>query len=44
MLTLQNEPPTLELCGDLNNDDYRKYSRGFRKIVELCLQKDANAR
>ncbi|XP_062517658.1 serine/threonine-protein kinase OSR1-like [Corticium candelabrum] len=44
MLTLQNDPPTLELCGDLNHDDYKKYSKMFRKFVDSCLQKDADAR
>jgi serine/threonine-protein kinase OSR1/STK39 len=44
MLTLQNDPPTLELCGDLNHEDYRKYSKMFRKFVDICLQKNAQSR
>ena len=41
MLTLENPPPTLETCGDLNGDDYRKnYSKSFQKMVEKCLQRD----
>ncbi|XP_065839626.1 serine/threonine-protein kinase OSR1-like [Oscarella lobularis] len=39
MLTLENDPPTLELCGDLFHDDYKKYSKSLRKFIEACLQK-----
>ena len=41
MLTLENPPPTLETCGDLNGDEYKKnYSKSFQKMVEKCLQRD----
>ena len=45
MLTLENPPPTLETCGDLSGDDYRKnYSKSFQKLVEKCLQRDPEKR
>ena len=45
MLTLENPPPTLETCGDLNGVDYRKnYSKAFQKMVEKCLQRDPEKR
>ena len=45
MVTLENPPPTLETCGELNGDDYtKKYSKTFRKMVEKCLQKDPEKR
>ena len=41
MLTMENPPPTLDTCCELNNEDYRKnYSKSFQKMVEKCLQKD----
>ena len=45
MLTLENPPPSLETCGDLNGVDYRKnYSKSFQKMVEKCLQRDPEKR
>ena len=44
MLTLQNDPPTLETISDSKNDDYRRYSRPFRRMISLCLQKEPRQR
>ena len=45
ILTLDNPPPTLEFCGELNGEDYKKYySSKFQKMIEKCLQKDPNNR
>nr|XP_041630636.1 serine/threonine-protein kinase OSR1-like [Drosophila kikkawai] len=39
MLTLQNEPPTLDTAA-LNQDQYKAYGKTFRKMIAECLQKD----
>ena len=45
MLTLENPPPTLETCGEISGEDYRKnYSKHFQKMVEKCLQKNPEHR
>ena len=45
MLTMENPSPTLETCGDLNGDDYRKnYSKSFQKFVDKCLLRDPEKR
>ena len=44
MLTLQNDPPTLETVSDSKKDDYRRYSRPFRQMISLCLQKEPRQR
>ena len=45
MLTMENPSPTLETCGDLNGDDYRKnYSKSFQKFVEKSLARDPEKR
>lgn len=39
MLTLQNEPPTLD-----RENTKHKYSKQFKEMVDMCLQKDPNKR
>ncbi|KAI0977716.1 hypothetical protein GJ496_005715 [Pomphorhynchus laevis] len=43
MLTMQNEPPTLDTCGT-QPDQYRKYGKGLRKLLEACLRKNPTER
>jgi serine/threonine-protein kinase OSR1/STK39 len=43
MMTLQNDPPTLDMCAD-EKDQYKAYSKTFRKMYESCLKKDPNER
>lgn len=38
IMTLQNEPPTLEICAE-DRDQYKQYSKTFSKMIEQCLQK-----
>ena len=43
MMTLQNQPPTLDMCAE-EKDQYKNYSKTFRKMIGECLRKDPSER
>ncbi len=43
LMTLENAPPTLEICSE-DKDQYKNYSKTFRKMIAECLKKDPSER
>jgi len=43
MLTLQNEPPSLDTSAE-SPEQYKNYGRVFRKMISECLRKEPDQR
>ncbi|KAI6647291.1 Heat shock protein 75 kDa, mitochondrial-like isoform X1 [Oopsacas minuta] len=44
LMTLENEPPTLEMMQEIYEEDYKQFSKSFRKMVASCLVKEPEKR